>query len=238
MSSDTTTFRCCRPLWTMNVCPMNSGGIVLRRDQVLIGLRVPFLISASTFFIRWSSMKGPFFVLRAMGMFWFPGGGERVGVSGVVRAGLAAPQDELVRGVVPAPRLPALGEHAARRAGVTTAGGAAFAAAHRVVDRVLSRAAHGRSVPHVALAAGLAQADVLVIGVADPPDRRTAADVDPAQFARRKQHDRVFAFAGGQLRNRARRTAQLAAAARRELDVVDLEAEGDLGQRQRVAEER
>src|SRR5260221_7218380 len=50
----------------MNVCPMNSGGIVLRRDQVLIGFFVPALISRATFSSRWSSMNGPFFVLRPM----------------------------------------------------------------------------------------------------------------------------------------------------------------------------
>src|SRR5690606_3606831 len=37
MSSETLTFTCCRPLWTMKVTPTNSGTIVQRRAQVVIG---------------------------------------------------------------------------------------------------------------------------------------------------------------------------------------------------------
>src|SRR6201985_3166385 len=38
-----------------------------RRDQVLITVLVPFSFWTSTFFIRWSSAKGPFFSLRGIG---------------------------------------------------------------------------------------------------------------------------------------------------------------------------
>src|SRR6202012_1528465 len=38
-----------------------------RRDQVLITVLVPFSFWTSTFFIRWSSTKGPFFRLRGIG---------------------------------------------------------------------------------------------------------------------------------------------------------------------------
>src|ERR1700739_2274295 len=38
-----------------------------RRDQVLITVLVPFSFCTSTFFIRWSSTKGPFFRLRGIG---------------------------------------------------------------------------------------------------------------------------------------------------------------------------
>src|SRR5262245_13813469 len=155
-----------------------------------------------------------------------------------MRPRLAAAQDELVRRMVLAARLAALRQHAARRARVTAAGGAAFAAAHRVVDRVLRRAAHLRAVAHVALAAGLAQADVLVVGVADAADRRAARDADLAQLARGELDDRVLALARGELRDRAGRAAQLAALARTHLDVVHLEADRDLRQRERVADER
>src|ERR1700754_835023 len=37
-----------------------------RRDQVLITVLVPFSFCTSTFFIRWSSTKGPFFRLRGI----------------------------------------------------------------------------------------------------------------------------------------------------------------------------
>jgi hypothetical protein len=36
------------------------------RDQVLITFFVPFSFWVTTFFIRWSSTKGPFFRLRGM----------------------------------------------------------------------------------------------------------------------------------------------------------------------------
>src|ERR1700721_2944317 len=38
-----------------------------RRDQVLITVLVPFSFWTSTFFIRWSSTKGPFLRLRGIG---------------------------------------------------------------------------------------------------------------------------------------------------------------------------
>src|SRR5262249_60738360 len=38
-----------------------------RRDQVLITVLVPFSFCTSTFFIRWSSTKGPFLRLRGIG---------------------------------------------------------------------------------------------------------------------------------------------------------------------------
>src|SRR6202522_2987762 len=37
-----------------------------RRDQVLITVLVPFSFCTSTFFIRWSSTKGPFLRLRGI----------------------------------------------------------------------------------------------------------------------------------------------------------------------------
>src|SRR5690554_8178112 len=64
MSSVTYTGTCCLPLWTAMVKPTNSGKIVERRDQVLIG-RLSFASrAASTFFNRCRSMKGPFFKER------------------------------------------------------------------------------------------------------------------------------------------------------------------------------
>src|SRR3954470_7670163 len=48
------------------VCPIISGRIIERRDQVLITLWVPFSFCASTFLSRWSSTKGAFFWLRGM----------------------------------------------------------------------------------------------------------------------------------------------------------------------------
>src|SRR5690606_4011966 len=61
-----------RPSCTAIVWPIMSGTIIERRDQVLITLWVPFAFSASTFFIRWSSTKGPFFRLRGISVTSYP----------------------------------------------------------------------------------------------------------------------------------------------------------------------
>jgi hypothetical protein len=57
---------CCLPLWTAIVSPTNSGVIVERRDQVLIGRLSLVARAASTFFDRWSSTNGPFLIERAI----------------------------------------------------------------------------------------------------------------------------------------------------------------------------
>src|ERR1700690_3816958 len=49
------------PLWTASVCPMNSGVIVERRDHVRTTFFSLFSFIAATFFVRWSSVNGPFF---------------------------------------------------------------------------------------------------------------------------------------------------------------------------------
>src|SRR5699024_6966623 len=60
------TGTCLRPSYTAIVWPMNDGKIVERRDQVLITCFFSLFPAASTFFIRCSSTKGPFFKLRLM----------------------------------------------------------------------------------------------------------------------------------------------------------------------------
>src|SRR5215207_11285378 len=60
----------------------------------------------------------------------------------------------------------------------------ALAAAVRVVHRVHGGAARLRAHAHVALAAGLADGDVLVVGVADRPDRRAAVRAHEPHRAR------------------------------------------------------
>src|SRR3990172_4649709 len=49
------------PLWTARVCPTNSGMIVDLRDHVLRIFLSPATFIDSIFFIRLSSIKGPFF---------------------------------------------------------------------------------------------------------------------------------------------------------------------------------
>src|SRR5690349_15833435 len=66
MFSDTYTGMCCLPLCTAIVSPTNSGVIVERRDQVLIGFLSLVARAASTFLTRWSPTNGPFLIERAM----------------------------------------------------------------------------------------------------------------------------------------------------------------------------
>src|SRR2546425_3237036 len=49
------------PLCTAIVCPTISGTMVERRDHVLTTFFSNRRLSSSTFFIRWSSVNGPFF---------------------------------------------------------------------------------------------------------------------------------------------------------------------------------
>src|SRR5438876_7621799 len=66
MSSVTNTFRNLLPLWTSNVRPTNSGTIVQRRAQVLIGSCEPRCTAICTLRYSLGSTNGPFFKLRPM----------------------------------------------------------------------------------------------------------------------------------------------------------------------------
>src|SRR5262245_47312800 len=122
-----------------------------------------------------------------------------------------------------------------RRAGMPPAGGLAFAAAHRVVDRVHRHAPDARQAPQPAGAPGLAERDVLVIQVAHLPDHRAAVDVKAPHRTRRQPELRVVAVLRHELAERARRARHPGVAAREQLDVVDVGAERDVLERQAVA---
>src|SRR5262245_4439940 len=64
MSSVTNTLMCVRPLWTRNDRPLNSGVMVERRDQVLIGFDLPS--PRATRLASFASTNGPFLTLRPM----------------------------------------------------------------------------------------------------------------------------------------------------------------------------
>src|SRR5215207_7520666 len=89
--------------------------------------------------------------------------------------------------------------HAPGRLRVVAQRRGALATAVRVVHRVHGGAARLRAHAHVALAAGLAHGDVLVIGVADRPDRRAALGADLAHLAGRQAQGGVAAILGHQL---------------------------------------
>src|SRR5262245_21786377 len=152
---------CCLPLCTAMVRPTMSGATIERRDQVLIGRLSPRAAAASTFFIRWRSMNGPFFSER---------GTDDIlllccGSASLQRSLLVAATDDHAVGALVSARLVALGRRVPRADRVTTTAGAAFAAAVRVVDRVHRDSAHSRADPAPALRTRLAQRTQVVLDV-------------------------------------------------------------------------
>ena len=135
-----------------------------------------------------------------------------------------------------ATRSSALREDGGRRAGVTSAGGATLhhhPSGGRPGFIAVPRTCGRR--PQVALASGLAELDVLVVGVADTADRRAARDVHATELARGHQQHRVVAFPRRELNRRAGRTRELTTAAGLQLDVVDLDTDRDVAQALGVA---
>src|SRR5512140_521298 len=146
---------------------------------------------------------------------------------------LPTPDDQLVRRLR-LPRLVTLRGHAPWRNGVAAARGAAFTAAHRVIHRVHRDAAVVRPPAEPAAAAGLADHDVFMLEIADLSHRAVALLVEDPHLARRELHLRVLPFLGDELAGRSGAAADLAAATRNDLQVVDVRAERDQSQRQRV----
>src|SRR5665213_3500613 len=108
------------------VWPTMSGMIVERRDHVLMTRFSFFSFKTSTFFNRWSSMKGPFFRLRGISVLY----------SGSASCAAAATtsNDQLVGGLLARTRTTL--RLAPRRHRVTTTRGLAFATTEWVVHRV------------------------------------------------------------------------------------------------------
>src|SRR3954465_7761587 len=131
-------------------------------------------------------------------------------------ARVAADHDELGGGLVLAGLL-TLGREAPRRDRVAAALGAA---AVRVIDRVHGDAAVVRHTALPALAAGLADGDVHVVGVRHRADGGNAAAVNQALLCRVEAEDDVLAVAAHDLRVGAGRARDLAALAYLKLDVV------------------
>src|SRR6476619_3092083 len=199
-----------------------SGTIIDRRDQVLMTLWEPLAFSASTFFWRWSSTKGPFFRLRGISLLPYS----------ALLAGLAATDDLGVAGLALARTALGLAPGGHR---VATTGRLALTTTVRVVDRVHDDTADGRANALPPHAAGLAPVDVGLLGVADLADRGAAAHVDEAHLARGHAERRAAALTGDQLGGVAGRAGDLGAAARTQLHAVDGRTDRDVAQRQVVA---
>src|SRR5690606_8121590 len=150
-------------------------------------------------------------------------------------APLPASNDEAARALALVARLEPLGLLAPRAHGRATAGAPAFPPAVRVVDRVHGTTALVRLAPHPTLAAGLADDDVLVLGVADGADGGVALAMQAAQFAGRHTDGDVGAVAALDLDAGAGRARELRAFARHHLDGVHGGADRDEPERHRVA---
>src|SRR3954447_12414691 len=182
-----------------------AGTIIDRRDQVLITFLVPFSFCTSTFFMRWSSTKGPFFRLRGIGRYLL-----------APLRGLAAADDEAVAFLVGSAGAALRLTPRADR--VATTGGLALTATVRVVDRVHGDTTDSRALALPAHAAGLAPVDVGLLGVADLAEGGAAANVDEPHLARGHAQGGARALLGDELGGVAGRVGDLGAATRPQLD--------------------
>src|SRR3546814_17366307 len=103
---------------------------------------------------------------------------------------------------------------------MTATRSAAFTTAVRVIDRVLRDAARQRTLAEPAVAAGLAQVGVLVVGVRHRTHRTHALAANVALFARPETPDDETAVTTDDLRISAGRTGDLATIARLPLAIV------------------
>ena len=118
---------------------------------------------------------------------------------------------------------------------MTAARGAAFAAAVRMIDRVHGHAAIVRALAEPAVAAGLAERSVHMVGVRHRADGGEALAVDQALLARAQAQRDIALVAADDLRIGAGRAGDRAALADLHLDVMDDRADRNVGQRHRVA---
>jgi hypothetical protein len=116
-----------------------------------------------------------------------------------------------------------------------TAGRTPFAAAHGVVHRVHGHAAHPGPRPASGLAAGFAEGQVLVFHIAQLPHRGLALEQYHAHFARRQLDQGIAILLGHQLGEGAGAAHNLPAFAQAQFDVVNMRAQGNVGQGQCIA---
>src|SRR6476469_5578809 len=105
----------------------------------------------------------------------------------------------------------------------------------RVIDRVHRDTTHRRPATEPAIAAGLADHDVLVIRVRYGSDRRAAFGAHHPHLSGSHAQQRIALLAADELHIRAGRARDLTALARLHLDIVDYRAERHVPQRHRVA---
>src|SRR5882757_5307162 len=117
---------------------------------------------------------------------------------------------------------------------MAAAGGAAFAAAVRMVDRVHGDAAVVRLAAEPAIATGLADRDIHVIRVGNRADGAGAAAVNQALLARVQTDNHVVMVAANELGVGAGGTGELAALADLQFYIVDDGADRHVAERHNV----
>src|SRR6202142_4296206 len=132
---------------------------------------------------------------------------------------MATARDEFVGPLVLA-GLGALGRLAPRRDRVATTRGAAFATAQRVIDRVHRNTANRRHATLPAIAPGLADILVGMVGIRHRANGREAVLVDQALLARIQAENGVALLTSDVLGVSAGRAGELTARPRLQLDVV------------------
>src|ERR1700691_5563404 len=147
-----------RPLCTAIVFPTISGIIVERRDHVRSTFFSLRAFMPSTFVARCASTNGAFFVDRAI-------------ISSVEALTLLAAVHDKGIGPLVIARLVTACRLAPWRYRMTSAGGFAFTAAMRMVDRVHRNAAVMRTLSHPARASRLAPGNVFVVRVPNLSNR-------------------------------------------------------------------
>ena len=120
---------------------------------------------------------------------------------------------------------------------MTTAGRSAFAAAHRMVNRIHGHAAHRGLTPHPATATGFADRNCIMFNIADLTDRGE----DKFSFTNRTSLDGILqvsklALFNHQLNHRAGRASHLGASARLQFHIVNERARRNLANRHRIAD--
>src|ERR1700682_479637 len=208
------------PLCTASVCPMNSGRMVDRRDQVRTTFFSFFSFMANTFTVKWSSVKGPFFrdlpIVSALSLL-------RLAAHYVLVGALVIARFEASRRLTP------------RSHRMASSGSLAFAAAMRMVHWIHGYAAVMRTAAQPARLAGLAVALILVLDVAHLSDGGHTVYRHPPDFTRRQFQQGDPAFLGNQLALRSSRPRHLGALPGFQLNDVEHRAGWNILQRKRIA---
>src|SRR5229473_653114 len=148
---------------------------------------------------------------------------------------LVAPTHDVAIGRLVVASLLTLRRLAPRGHRMTTARGAAFAAAMRMIDRVHRNATHRGAMTKPAIAPRLGDDDVLLVRVRYRADGGAAIGAHHAHLTRRQAEQRVAGVAADELGIGAGGARHLAAFARLHLDIVDDRADRHVLHRHRVA---